>query len=235
MLNVLNLNAPSLNLAGLNSLNLSPLNLFDSIPDIALQIAVIVIGAVVMRWIVAVAIRRVVAMSTAQRERAAARQGLTTRVTEGLSRAGGWRRDRYEQRTRTIASLLGSISSVVILTISALMIMSLVGLPLTPLLASAGVGGVAIGFGAQSLVKDFISGVFLIFEDQFGVGDQVTVGSVTGVIEDITLRITRIRDADGVVWYVRNGDIALVGNRTQGGAADTSLPADADPASADAD
>ncbi len=103
--------------------------------------------------------------------------------------------------------------------------MALVGLPRGPLLASAGVGGVAIGFGAQSLVKDFLSGIFMIFEDQYGVGDVVDTGEAIGTIEEVSLRITRLRDFDGVVWYVRNGEIIRIGNRSQGyGAAWVDIP-----------
>jgi len=95
-------------------------------------------------------------------------------------------------------------------------VMSLLGIPLAPLLASAGVGGLALGFGAQSLVKDFLSGVFMIMEDQYGVGDVIDVGEVIGTVEDVTLRITSLRDANGVTWHVRNGEILRVGNKSQG-------------------
>ena len=94
--------------------------------------------------------------------------------------------------------------------------MALLGIPLGPLLASAGVAGVALGFGAQSLVKDFLSGIFMILEDQYGVGDVIDTGEAIGTVEEVTLRITRLRDANGVTWYVRNGEIIRVGNRSQG-------------------
>ena len=97
------------------------------------------------------------------------------------------------------------------------MILDVVGLPIGPLLASAGIVGVAVGFGAQSLVKDFLSGIFLILEDQYGVGDLVDTGMGTvGTIEAVGLRVTRLRDGSGVVWYVRNGEILRVGNHSQG-------------------
>ena len=116
----------------------------------------------------------------------------------------------------TLTSLLRSTSSVVIWTVAALMVCDQLGLPLAPLLASAGIGGLAIGFGAQSLVKDVISGVMLMIEDQFGVGDWVDLGEASGEVEEITLRVTRLRSADGVVWYIRNGEILRVGNTSQG-------------------
>jgi moderate conductance mechanosensitive channel len=116
--------------------------------------------------------------------------------------------------------VLKSLLTAVIMGSALLMVLDLLGLPLAPLLASAGVGGVAIGFGAQSLVKDFFSGVFMIAEDQYGVGDVIDTGTVSGTVsgtvEEVTLRITRLRDADGVVWYLRNGEILRVGNRSQG-------------------
>ena len=86
---------------------------------------------------------------------------------------------------------------------------------IAPIIASAGILGIALGFGAQSLVKDFLSGVFMIFEDQFGVGDVIDVGAASGTVEAVSLRVTRLRDLDGTVWYVPNGEILRVGNKSQ--------------------
>ena len=86
---------------------------------------------------------------------------------------------------------------------------------MAPLIASAGILGVALGFGAQSLVKDFLSGIFMIFEDQYGVGDVIDAGEASGTVEAVGLRVTRLRDVDGTVWYVRNGEIQRVGNMSQ--------------------
>jgi small conductance mechanosensitive channel len=97
-----------------------------------------------------------------------------------------------------------------------LVILELIGINITPLLASAGVVGVALAFGAQTLVKDYLAGIFLIIEDQYGVGDVVQFDAVTGVIEEVALRTTRVRDFTGVVWYLRNGEILNVANRSQG-------------------
>ena len=115
-----------------------------------------------------------------------------------------------------MGAILKSTSTFVIFTLALLTVMATVGLPLGPLLASAGVGGVALGFGAQSLVKDFLSGIFMILEDQYGVGDVIDTGEAVGTVEDVTLRVTRLRDASGIVWYVRNGEIVRIGNRSQG-------------------
>jgi small conductance mechanosensitive channel len=84
------------------------------------------------------------------------------------------------------------------------------------MLASASVGGVALAFGAQSLVKDFLSGVFMIVEDQYGVGDVIDTGEVVGTVENVSLRVTQLRDGTGMTWYVRNGEIVRIGNKTQG-------------------
>ncbi len=121
---------------------------------------------------------------------------------------------RRVQRARTMGSLLRSISGGLIISIVALMILSEF-IDIAPILASAGIVGIALGFGAQSLVKDFLSGVFMIFEDQYGVGDVIDVGEATGTVEAVTLRVTRLRDVNGTVWYVPNGEILRVGNQSQ--------------------
>jgi len=122
---------------------------------------------------------------------------------------------RRAQRAATIGTLLRSIVSGVIVAIVVMMVLSEVGVDIAPLIASAGILGVALGFGAQSLVKDFLSGIFMIFEDQYGVGDIVNLGEASGTVEAVGLRVTRLRDVDGTVWYVRNGEILRVGNQSQ--------------------
>jgi moderate conductance mechanosensitive channel len=123
--------------------------------------------------------------------------------------------ERRKQRSATMASLLKSVSTGVIFTIVVFMAIAQLGYNIAPLIASAGILGVAIGFGAQSLVRDFLSGIFMILEDQYGVGDVVNVGEATGEVEAVGLRVTRLRDIDGTVWYVRNGEILAVGNMSQ--------------------
>ena len=125
-------------------------------------------------------------------------------------------RERRYQRASALNSILGNAASVTILTIALVIIVGDMGLNLAPVLASAGVLGVAIGFGAQNLVSDFLAGIFILLEDQYGVGDVVTNGQVTGTVEAVSLRITRLRDVSGIVWHIRNGSIALAGNESQG-------------------
>jgi small conductance mechanosensitive channel len=122
---------------------------------------------------------------------------------------------RRVQRAETMGSLLKSIASIVVFAIFGITAIAELGYPVGPLLASAGVVGVALGFGAQSLVKDFLSGIFMIFEDQYGVGDSVDLGEAGGTVEAVGLRVTRLRDVEGTVWYVRNGEILRVGNQSQ--------------------
>ena len=124
--------------------------------------------------------------------------------------------ERRTQRAAAIGSVLRSFASIVILGIGVVLVLGEVGINLAPILAGAGVVGVALGFGAQNLVKDFIAGIGIILEDQYGVGDVVDLGEAGGTVEAVGLRITRLRDVNGVVWYVRNGEILRVGNKSQG-------------------
>lgn len=122
---------------------------------------------------------------------------------------------RRAQRAKTIGDLFKSIVTGVLVAIIGTMMLSEVGVNIAPIIASAGIIGIALGFGAQSLVKDFLSGVFMIVEDQYGVGDVIDVGEATGTVEAVTLRVTRLRDLNGTVWYVPNGEILRVGNMSQ--------------------
>jgi small-conductance mechanosensitive channel len=123
---------------------------------------------------------------------------------------------RRVQRAKTMGTLLKSIVSGLIAAIVITMMLAEVGLNIGPILASAGILGVALGFGSQTLVKDFLSGIFMIFEDQYGVGDVVDMGEgLSGTIEAVSLRVTRMRDTNGTVWYVRNGELYRVGNMSQ--------------------
>jgi moderate conductance mechanosensitive channel len=123
---------------------------------------------------------------------------------------------RAEQRMEALASVLRSVITFVVFSIAAFMILGELGVNLGPLLAGAGIIGVALGFGSQSLVKDFLSGIFILIEDQFGVGDIVDLDQETsGTVETVSLRTTRLRAVDGTVWHVPNGEIRRVGNKSQ--------------------
>jgi small conductance mechanosensitive channel len=124
--------------------------------------------------------------------------------------------ERRQQRAQTIASVMKSVVSFLVFGLAFMLILGEIGINLGPIIASAGIVGVALGFGAQNLVKDFLSGIFMMLEDQYGVGDVVDVGPATGAIESVGLRVTTLRDVNGTVWYVRNGEILRVGNSSQG-------------------
>jgi small conductance mechanosensitive channel len=123
--------------------------------------------------------------------------------------------ERGRQRTETLGSVLRSVAALVIYTVAGFMALSEFDVNLGPLIASAGIVGIAFGFGAQSLVKDFLSGIFMLVEDQYGVGDVIDVGDATGAVEEVKLRITKIRDVHGTLWHVPNGEIRRVANKSQ--------------------
>ena len=122
---------------------------------------------------------------------------------------------RQSERARTTGSVLTSILKAAVWIIALAMILGEFGFNLGPVIASAGVIGVAIGLGAQTLVRDILSGIFMLIEDQYGVGDQITTLEIEGVVEKVGLRITTIRDKKGTLWYVRNGEILVIGNASQ--------------------
>ncbi len=125
------------------------------------------------------------------------------------------RAERTRQRSQTLGALLRSAASLVIYTTAAMTALAEFGVNLGPLIASAGIVGVALGFGAQSLVRDFLAGIFMLVEDQFGVGDIVDVGDAAGVVEEVKLRTTKIRDVNGTLWHIPNGEIRRVANKSQ--------------------
>ncbi|MBM9508370.1 mechanosensitive ion channel family protein [Streptomyces sp. KK5PA1] len=124
--------------------------------------------------------------------------------------------ERRKQRSAAIGSVLRSVASFLILGTAALTVLSVLQINLAPLLASAGVAGVAIGFGARNLVTDFLSGVFMILEDQYGVGDVIDAGVASGTVIEVGLRVTKLRGDNGEIWYVRNGEVKRIGNLSQG-------------------
>ncbi|WP_139977837.1 mechanosensitive ion channel family protein [Nocardioides litoris] len=156
--------------------------------------------AMAIRWVAHKAISRVVGR--------AAKGVLPDRVNLVQTQ-------RRHQRAEAMGSLFKSIVTGLIAAVFTTMMLSEVGVDIAPIIASAGIVGIALGFGAQSLVKDFLSGVFMIIEDQYGVGDQVDLGEAIGTVEAVTLRVTRVRDVNGTVWYVPNGQIMRVGNQSQ--------------------
>lgn len=137
-----------------------------------------------------------------------------TRATQRVTARGG--ADRGAARMSTVVALVGNVWRLLVAVVAVAVVLGIMGVDLTPLLASATVIGATIGFGAQSLVRDYLSGILLTMEDQFGIGDTITVADATGVVEDLSLRVTRLRAADGSVWYVPNGEIRQLTNASRG-------------------
>jgi small conductance mechanosensitive channel len=172
-----------------------------------LQIVLIIVIALVLRFVLHRAINQLVKRTA----------DVPTESRGGLLRLQDTVfRERRRQRAEAIGSVLSSFSTAAIFSIALLMVLDQLGIKFAPLLASAGIAGLALGFGAQTLVKDLIAGLFMLLEDQYGVGDVVDLGEASGTVESVGLRTTSIRDARGVLWHIRNGEIVRVGNKSQG-------------------
>ncbi|MEV6946881.1 mechanosensitive ion channel family protein [Streptomyces sp. NPDC051172] len=173
---------------------------------IGLRVLLILVVAGVLRAVVQRAITKLIDRMT-----------RTAEAVDGTSLGGLLvNNERRRQRSQAIGSVLRSVASFVILGTAALMVLAAFQINLAPLLASAGVAGVAIGFGARNLVTDFLSGVFMILEDQYGVGDTIDAGVASGEVIEVGLRVTKLRGASGEIWYVRNGEVKRIGNLSQG-------------------
>ena len=175
-------------------------------------IALIIVLALALRWFINRAVDRLVGRAATGNVPGFIADSRAGEFLDNLKPANHARR---QQRTETMGSLLKSVSTGLILAVVVVMVLSKLGIDIAPIIASAGIVGVALGFGAQNLVKDFLSGIFMILEDQYGVGDTVDLGEATGTVEAVSLRVTRLRDVNGTVWYVRNGEILRVGNQSQ--------------------
>jgi small conductance mechanosensitive channel len=180
---------------------------------IPVAIAFIVVVAVIIRYGIVWALDRAVKRTV--RGEPLVRRIVPHRVREKATDVSPLASARREQRAETIGSVLRSVTSVFVYGIALIEVLGVVGINLAPIIAGAGIVGVAVAFGAQNLVSDFISGVFMVLEDQYGVGDLVDVGPAVGTIEGVSLRVTRVRDLNGTLWHVRNGQIQRIGNLSQ--------------------
>lgn len=168
-------------------------------------IGAILLGAVILKLSLKLASTRIVKTVVSGVDRASNDQQVDSLILE----------QRLAQRTRTIASVLNNFATWAIAVTALVMILSELGVNVGALIAVSTVIGAAVGFGAQSLVKDILAGMFIVFEDQYGVGDWVKIGSVSGEVEKVGLRVTEVRDMHGTLWFVRNGEINEVGNSSQ--------------------
>ncbi len=201
----------------------------DVLLDVPLRLAGLILIAVVTRYLLHKFINRMV-RRTVEKEPPKAVLGSARAARIVFGGAGAYS-ERRALRAETMGSVLRSITTVLISAIAVVTALEMLGYAVGPVLASAGVLGVALGFGAQNLVKDFLAGSAMLLEDQYGVGDVVDMGHAVGTVEAVSLRITRLRSVDGTVWYVRNGEIVRVGNSSYGWSRallDVHIPADAD-------
>jgi small-conductance mechanosensitive channel len=175
-----------------------------------IRIAAILLGTVIARWALLISVSRVLKQVENGTNGKLAQSAARTVSQSPIAKA------RVIQRAKTLASVMSNLITWSLLLFAVGAVLSELGVAVGALVASAGILGAALGFGAQSLVKDLINGLFIIFEDQFGVGDSVDLGEARGVIENVGLRVTQVRDVNGVLWYVRNGEIIRVGNQSQG-------------------
>ena len=173
---------------------------------ISLRVLLILVIAGILRMVVRRAITKLID-----------RMNRTAQAVDGTAIGGLLvNNERRRQRSQAIGSVLRSVASFIIMGTAALMVLGAFEINLAPLLASAGVAGVAIGFGARNLVTDFLSGVFMILEDQYGVGDTIDAGVASGEVIEVGLRVTKLRGDNGEIWYVRNGEVKRIGNLSQG-------------------
>lgn len=197
----------------------SPSSWWDWFTGVPLKILVIVAVSSLVLALLQTVIRRVtdhIAEGTPVTERGVLKPLADKGVAQTILKVDPLATARRAQRARTLGSVLRSSAAVLVGGIAVFLVLDALGVNIAPFIASAGIVGVALGFGAQSLVKDFLTGMFMLLEDQYGVGDVVDVGPATGTVESVTLRVTKIRDADGTLWYVPNGSMVRVGNKTQG-------------------
>lgn len=182
------------------------LRLFEALVEPVVQVVVVAATA----WLVLRILRRIARSLFARAKRQTLAEFMGGESDENpLS-------TRKVQRLDAVQAVLGSALGVTVWAVAVLTILGATfGISLAPFLAGAGIVGIALGFGAQHLVRDFVSGLFMLFEDQFGVGDVVDLGEATGVVESMSLRTTRLRDVTGTVWHIPNGEIRRVGNMSQ--------------------
>jgi small conductance mechanosensitive channel len=194
--------------------------LFDFLFAKPLAIAMVLLVALLVSWVVRRAISRFVAAMVGEEAagRKLRRRLRRSKVAAVIPSSALETRQlslRAAARAETLGAVLRSLASFVVWGIATITIMGELGIDLRALIAGAGLAGVALGFGAQSLVKDFLAGIFILIEDQYGVGDIVDVGDASGTVEEVTLRTTKIRDVCGTMWHVPNGQILRVANKSQ--------------------
>lgn len=167
--------------------------------SVVIRSVLILLGAVILRSLLLISVKRVVKQIVS---------GAKTKAEKSTALA----KARVVQRAKTMGSVLSNLITWSLYTIAVTMVLSELGVAVGALIAGAGIIGAALGFGAQNIVRDFLSGLFIVLEDQYGVGDLVDLGEASGIVESVGLRVTQLRDSKGTLWFVRNGEILRVGN-----------------------
>ncbi|WP_244304627.1 mechanosensitive ion channel family protein [Leucobacter viscericola] len=175
-----------------------------------INIIAIILGAILVNWI----LRRILMRTVTQIVRGVKKSQDVDTTSE--MQAAPYVNARAVQRTRTLGTVGRHIISWSVVAVAFIMILGNLGVNLAALLTSAGIVAAGLAFGAQNIVKDILNGIFMVFEDQLGVGDVVTIGTVSGTVEDVGIRVTQVRALDGTLWFIRNGEILTLGNSSQG-------------------
>lgn len=176
---------------------------------VPLLIVAILVAAAVVRWLLQFAIRRTVSQVVSGVKKKQNVEHTQELIASPLHAA------RVVQRTRTLGSVLNNFITAAIVGVAIVMILDTLSVSVLGIIGAAGVVAAGLAFGAQNVVKDLLNGIFMVFEDQLGVGDVVDLGEVSGTVEEVGLRVTKVRSVDGTLWFVRNGEILRVGNLSQ--------------------
>lgn len=166
------------------------------------RIVSILVGAVFVRFLIVVTINRVIA------------RVVTESASDSPKKNSSTNNARLAQRTQTLGSVLRSFANWAIGGVGGILVLGELGFEITAIVASLGILGAGLALGAQDIVRDIFNGIFMVFEDQLGVGDTVDLGDAKGTVEEVTIRVTKVRDSKGVLWFVRNGQIQRVANST---------------------
>lgn len=169
-----------------------------------IRIVLLILGSLILRAVLLLSVKRIVRGIAS-----GARKSMPANVK---TIAAAVNPERIALRATTLGSVLSNFITWSIYIVAGTMLLSELGVAVGALIAGAGILGAALGFGAQNIVRDLLSGLFIVFEDQYGIGDSVDLGEASGVVENVGLRITQVRDSKGTLWYVRNGEILRVGN-----------------------
>lgn len=174
----------------------------------AIRVSVIIVAAVVARFVLKAAGSRIIGQVVNGVKRAA--DITETKQIRDTVHAQA----RVIQRTRTLGSVLGSLTNWILGVVATILILGELGFEVTAIIAGAGILGAGLAVGAQDIVRDILNGAFMVFEDQIGVGDKVDLGEAVGTVEEVTIRVTKVRDDKGTLWFVRNGQIQRVASKS---------------------